>query len=56
MDPPTNPLIVVKIGVKPGPDEMTVFNYAYQAMRPAENHLETLKNYTGCGEYIRKVA
>ncbi len=34
---------------------MNVYTYAFNAIKPASSHLESLRNYTGCGEFIRKV-
>ena len=42
------------IGTNTKPDEVEIYKYATEILRPTEAVLKSLKQYTGCGELIRK--
>ena len=44
------------IGAKPGPDEAAIYALLDDVLKPAEEHVASLKAYTGCGDAIRKVS
>ncbi|KAJ3279732.1 Protein fam49a [Borealophlyctis nickersoniae] len=41
-------------GAQPTPEEMDMFNYISQLLGPAPTYLDALRNYTGCGDAIRR--
>jgi len=53
-DEPPIDIVVDLEGAQPTPEEMDIYNYITRLLQPAPQYLDALRNYTGCGDAIRR--